>query len=201
MKDTFQTIAEATPEVLFKEKQSKFFGYAFPVHSEQEVKTYLEKIKKQHPKANHWCYAYQIDFPNIRWRTNDDGEPNHTAGTPILGQIQSFTLTNVLVIVVRYFGGIKLGVSGLISSYRTTAQITLQEASIIKKVLQENIYLKFPYHCTNQVMRWLKENEAVILQQSQQEDYQLKIAIKKVDWPKAESSLKLLYGIIWKVGN
>jgi putative IMPACT (imprinted ancient) family translation regulator len=87
MEDTFQTIAEATPEVLFKEKQSKFFGYAFPVQSEEEVKACLEKIKKQHPQARHWCYAYQIGFPNIKWRANDDGEPNHTAGTPILGQI------------------------------------------------------------------------------------------------------------------
>lgn len=201
MEDTFQTIAEATPEVLFKEKQSKFFGYAFPVQSEEEVKACLEKIKKQHPQARHWCYAYQIGFPNIKWRANDDGEPNHTAGTPILGQIQSFTLTNVLVIVVRYFGGIKLGVSGLIGSYRTTAQLALQEASIIKKVLQEHIHLQFPYHCTNQVMRWLKENEAEIIHQNQQEAYHMQVGIKKADWPKAEASLNLLYEVSWKLDN
>jgi uncharacterized YigZ family protein len=201
MEDTFQTIAKATPEVLFKEKQSKFFGYAFPVQSEEEVKVCLEKIKKQHPQARHWCYAYQIGFPNIKWRANDDGEPNHTAGTPILGQIQSFKLTNVLVIVVRYFGGIKLGVSGLIGSYRTTAQLALQEANIIKKVLQEHIHLQFPYHCTNQVMRWLKENEAEILHQNQQETYQMLIGIQKAHWSKAQASLNLLYEVCWKLDN
>lgn len=201
MEDTFQTIAEATPEVLFKEKQSKFFGYAFPVQSEEEVKACLEKIKKQHPQARHWCYAYQIGFANIKWRANDDGEPNHTAGTPILDQIQSFTLTNVLVIVVRYFGGIKLGVSGLIGSYRTAAQMTLQEASIIKKVLQEHIHLQFPYHCTNQVMRWLKEFEAEILHHNQQETYYMQVGIKKADWPNAEASLNLLYEVRWKLDN
>lgn len=201
MEDTFQTIAEATPEVLFKEKQSKFFGYAFPVHSEEEVKIIIEKIKKQHPQARHWCYAYQLGFPNIRWRANDDGEPNHTAGTPILGQIQSFGLTNVMVVVVRYFGGIKLGVSGLISSYRTTAQMALQEASILQKILQEHIQLQFPYQCTNQVMRWLKENEAEILQQNQQETYYMQVGIKKTDWPKAEATLNLLYEVRWKLIN
>lgn len=201
MEDTFQTIAEATPEVLFKEKQSKFFGYAFPVQSEEEVKACLEKIKKQHPQARHWCYAYQIGFPNIKWRANDDGEPNHTAGTPILGQIQSFSLTNVLVVVVRYFGGIKLGVSGLIGSYRTTAQMALQEASIIKKVLQEKVYLRFPYHCTNQVMRWIKENEAEVQQQKQAENYELWVGIRKTDWPKAQATLSFLYEVHWELSN
>lgn len=113
-KDTYKTITQASPETLFKEKNSKFFGYAFSVTNEEEVKEILTQLKKDHFSARHWCYAYQIGTENIQYRANDDGEPNNSAGMPIYGQIQSFDVTNVLVVVVRYFGGVKLGVGGLI---------------------------------------------------------------------------------------
>src|SRR5690554_4554557 len=112
MEDTYKTITQPSEEVLFKEKNSKFFGYAFPVQSEEEVKTILEQIKKQHYSARHWCYAYEIGTKTKTYRANDDGEPNNSAGMPIYGQIQSFDVTNILVVVVRYFGGVKLGEIG-----------------------------------------------------------------------------------------
>lgn len=130
--DTYKTIDLPTEEVLFKEKHSKFFGYVFPIRTEEEVKPILDAIKKQHHSARHWCYAWQLGVENqIQYRANDDGEPNNSAGMPIYGQIQSFEITNVLVIVVRYFGGIKLGVGGLISAYKNTAQMALEQADIV----------------------------------------------------------------------
>jgi uncharacterized YigZ family protein len=137
-KDTYRTLATPSEEVLFKEKNSKFFGLAFPVTNEEEVKNILTEIKKAHFSARHWCYAYQIGTEKIQYRANDDGEPNNSAGMPIYGQIQSFDVTNVLVIVVRYFGGVKLGVGGLISAYNTAAQMALENATIIEKTIDKH---------------------------------------------------------------
>ncbi|MNX18068.1 IMPACT family member YigZ [compost metagenome] len=131
MKDTYNTIAHPSEEILYKEKNSKFFGYAFPIQSEEEVKPIIDVLRKQHPHAVHYCYAYQIGSDTITYRANDDGEPSNTAGMPIYGQIQSFAVTNILIVVVRIFGGIKLGVGGLISAYRTTAQMVLETCDII----------------------------------------------------------------------
>ena len=114
MKDTYLTIASATDEILFKEKNSKFFAYAFPIQSEDEVKSLIDPLRKKHHGAVHFCYAFQTGADKIQFRANDDGEPSNTAGAPIYGQIQSFGITNVLVVVVRFFGGVKLGVGGLI---------------------------------------------------------------------------------------
>ena len=133
--DTYNTITKPSQDVLFKDKNSKFFGYAFPVKSEEEIKSYLEALKKQHHSARHWCYAYQLGTETTNYRANDDGEPNNSAGMPIYGQIQSFNLTNVLVVVVRYFGGVKLGVGGLINAYKTTAQLALESSNIIEKTI------------------------------------------------------------------
>ncbi|MEY2702357.1 MAG: hypothetical protein RLY43_990 [Bacteroidota bacterium] len=107
IKDTYKTIAASVTEILFKEKNSKFIGYAFPILHEEEVKTHIETLKKEHFSARHWCYAYQIGTEQLKFRVNDDGEPNNSAGMPIYGQIQSFEVTNTLVVVVRYFGGVK----------------------------------------------------------------------------------------------
>ncbi|MCB0451221.1 MAG: YigZ family protein, partial [Confluentibacter sp.] len=134
-KDTYKTITIPSEEVLFKDKNSKFFGYAFPVSQEEEIKMHLEQLKKKHFSARHWCYAYQIGTEKISFRANDDGEPNNSAGMPIYGQIQSFEVTNILVVVVRYFGGTKLGVGGLISAYKNTAQLALEKATIVEKTL------------------------------------------------------------------
>ena len=121
-KDTYITITQPSPEVLHKDRNSKFYGYAFPVTSEDEIKTCLDQLKKKHYQAGHFCYAWQLGMTYDSYRYNDDGEPSNSAGAPIYGQLQSFDLTNVFVVVVRYFGGTKLGVGGLIQAYRTTAQ-------------------------------------------------------------------------------
>ncbi|MBF4470414.1 IMPACT family protein [Flavobacterium sp. HJJ] len=165
MKDTYNTIAFPSEETLFKEKSSKFFGYAFPIESEDEVKPIIEVLKKKHPHAVHYCYAYQIGTETIQYRANDDGEPSNTAGTPIYSQIQSFGLTNVLIIVVRIYGGIKLGVGGLISAYKTSAQITLESCEIIEKTIDIHFQISFDYKNMNKVMRVIKEKKLDIVNQ------------------------------------
>lgn len=179
MKDTYLTLAAPAPEILYKEKNSKFYGYAFPVTAEDEIKTHLEQLRKQHPGAVHFCYAFQLGTDTIHYRANDDGEPSNSAGMPIYGQIQSFALTNVLVIVVRFFGGVKLGVGGLISAYRTAAQMALQEAEIIEKTI--NIYYKvsFDYKNMNKVMRIIKENNLEIVSQRMSESCEIDFATRK----------------------
>lgn len=179
VKDTYRTIAEPSNEVLFKEKNSKFFGYAFPIQNEEEVKLHLEQLKKQHFSARHWCYAYQLGTDKISYRANDDGEPNNSAGMPIYGQIQSFELTNVLVVVVRYFGGVKLGVGGLISAYKSAAQMALENAIIIEKTIDVHFQLFFEYKNMNKVMRIVKEKNLEIIHQEMTENCILTISTRK----------------------
>jgi uncharacterized YigZ family protein len=179
--DTYQTIAFESEEVLFKEKGSKFFGYAFPIENEEEVKPIIERLKKQHPHAVHYCYAYQIGTaPKISYRANDDGEPGNTAGTPIYGQIQSFGLTNILVVIVRFFGGIKLGVGGLITAYKTTAQMTLEVCEIIEKTIDVQFLISFDYKNMNKVMRVIKEKKLEITSQEMEIDENSGLPIGKI---------------------
>ena len=178
-KDTYKTILTPSEEVLFKEKNSKFFGYAFPVANEEEVKIELERLKKQYFSAKHWCYAYQLGTEKIGFRANDDGEPTNSAGMPIYGQIQSFEVTNVLVVVVRYFGGVKLGVGGLISAYKTTAQMALENATIIEKTINKHFVISFGYAHMNKVMRIIKEKNLKIVAQKMEMDCEIEISIRK----------------------
>ena len=197
--DTYKTIAAPVEEVIFKEKSSKFLGYAFPVTSEEEIKAHLEAVKKAHFSARHWCYAWQLGYGrHQRYRANDDGEPNNTAGIPIYGQIQSFELTNVLVIVVRYFGGIKLGVGGLVQAYKTTAQLTLQETEIEEKLITEELVINFDYPLMNKVMRVVKEQNLTITAQHLTESCELHLAIRQSDYAKIEEIFNNLYGVIIK---
>ena len=179
IKDTFKTIASPSTEILFKEKNSKFFGYAFPVTTEEEIKSHLEQLRKQHFGAGHFCYAFQLGTESIYFRANDDGEPSNSAGMPIYGQIQSFGLTNVLVVVVRFFGGIKLGVGGLISAYKTAAQMALEESEIIEKTIDVHFQIFFDYKNMNKVMRIIKDKKLEIISQQMQEDCQIEIATRK----------------------
>lgn len=179
MKDTYQTLAAPAPEILYKEKNSKFYGYAFPVTSEEEIKIHLEQLRKQHHGAVHFCYAFQLGTDTIYYRANDDGEPSNSAGMPIYGQIQSFGLTNVLVIVVRFFGGVKLGVGGLISAYRTAAQMVLQEAEIVEKTIDIYYKVSFDYKNMNKVMRIIKENNLEIVAQRMNESCEIDLATRK----------------------
>lgn len=180
-KDTYKTISKKTEAALFKDKNSKFFGYAFPVLNETEIKTHLETLKKEHHAARHWCYAYQLGTEKIRYRANDDGEPNNSAGMPIYGQIQSFDVTNTLIVVVRYFGGIKLGVGGLINAYKTAAQMVLEHADIIEKTINIDYLITFDYKNMNKVMRIIKEKNLKISNQKLEMDCQISISVRKKD--------------------
>jgi uncharacterized YigZ family protein len=178
-KDTYKTITVASNEVVFKEKNSKFYGYAFPITFEDDVKTPIEQLKKTHFSARHWCYAFQIGTDKISFRVNDDGEPNNSAGLPIYGQIQSFEVTNILIVVVRYFGGVKLGVGGLISAYKTTAQLALEASEIIEKTIDVIFTISFDYKNMNKVMRIVKEKNIHIVSQNLEERCEIRIAVRK----------------------
>ena len=179
IKDTFKTIASPSTEILFKEKNSKFFGYAFPITSEDEIKSIVNNLRKQHFGAGHFCYAFQLGTDTVSFRANDDGEPSNSAGMPIYGQIQSFGLTNVLVVVVRFFGGVKLGVGGLISAYKTAAQMALEESVILEKTIDVHFQICFDYKNMNKVMRIIKEKNLEIISQQMKESCQIKIATRK----------------------
>lgn len=179
-KDTYKTITKASPEVLFKDKNSKFYGYTFPVTTEEDVKIHLEDLKKQHHQARHWCYAYQLGKSenDYSFRANDDGEPNNSAGMPIYGQIQSFGVTNVLIVVVRYFGGVKLGVSGLINAYRTGAQMALEASNIVTRTINIEYAITFDYKNMNTVMRIVKEKNLNVINQTLELRCELIISVR-----------------------
>lgn len=177
--DTYKTIEIPTSDILFKEKNSKFYGYAFPITLENEVKPVIDSLRKKHPNAGHFCYAYQIGTDAISYRTNDDAEPNNTAGIPIYGQIQSFQVTNILVVVVRIFGGVKLGVGGLISAYKNTAQQTLESARIIEKTVEVHFIITFDYKNINKVMRIIKEKNIAIITQKMEMNCEIEIITRK----------------------
>jgi uncharacterized YigZ family protein len=179
MEDTYKTIAAPSSEILFKEKNSKFFGYAFPIQSELAIKPIIDNLRKQHPQAVHYCYAYQIGTDTKIYRTNDDGEPSNTAGMPIYGQIQSFGVTNVLIVVVRIFGGVKLGVGGLISAYRNAAEMTLESSAIIVKTIDIHFEIAFDYKNINKVMRVIKEKKVEIVSQKLEMNCQIEILTRK----------------------
>lgn len=179
MKDTYKCISKASEEVLFKDKNSKFFGYAYPITSEEEAKVHIEDLKKKHHQARHWCYAWQIGKENHQFRANDDGEPSNTAGMPIYGQIQSFDVTNILIVVVRHYGGIKLGVGGLINAYKTTAQMALENSKIVKRTIDEVFVIKFDYPEMNLVMRVIKEHNLNIIEQKLELDCEIHISVRK----------------------
>lgn len=194
--DTYKTLASPSEETLYKEKNSKFFGLAFPVNSEEEVKVILEEVRKQHHSARHWCYAFQLGTDKIYYRANDDGEPSNSAGMPIYGQIQSFGVTNVLVVVVRYFGGVKLGVGGLISAYRTGAQMALEASEIVERTIDIHYTIKFGYKDMNRVMRVIKEKNLDIVWQKMEMECEIVIGTRKKNAPAVEEAFGNLFGVI-----
>jgi uncharacterized YigZ family protein len=154
--DTYKTI-KSLAEGLYKEKGSRFVAIAIPVSDQEAIKPILDKIRKEHHEARHHCYAYMIGHERTNWRVNDDGEPSGTGGRPILGQINSYGLTNLIIVVSRYFGGTLLGVSGLINAYRSAAASALQNADQVERTLQEYYEITYPYISMNDVMRILKD--------------------------------------------
>lgn len=160
----FKTIKKAIEDTLLKEKGSKFLGYAYPVSTEDDIKNVLENIKEKHPKATHHCYAYRLGISGENYRANDDGEPSGSAGLPIYNQLLAHELTNILLIVVRYYGGTKLGVSGLVKTYKETAKITLEEAQIIEKELEETLEVQFNFSQQNMIFTLLNKFDTKILE-------------------------------------
>lgn len=195
IKDTYKTIVDASEETLFKDRNSKFFGYAFPVQTEEDIKDALEGLKKQHHSARHFCYAWQLGTTTTRFRANDDGEPSNSAGMPIYGQIQAFEVTNILVVSVRYFGGTKLGVGGLINAYRTSAQLALEASHIIEKTIDVQFQLNFGYDMMNKVMRIVKEKQLEIVTQKMELDCEYIISVRK----KESETIFEIFNTLFKV--
>lgn len=179
LKDTYKTITKPSEETLFKDRNSKFFGYAFPISSEEDIKERLEELRKKHHSARHHCYAWQLGIETTRFRANDDGEPSNSAGQPIYGQIQAFEVTNVLIVSVRYFGGTKLGVGGLINAYRTSAQLALEASEIVEKTIDIQYKLNFEYEMMNKVQRIIKEKKITIVSQKMELTCEYVISVRK----------------------
>lgn len=197
-KDTYKTITSPSKEALFKDRGSKFYGYAFPVQDEEEIKEKIELLKKQHYNARHWCYAWQLGKYYDQYRVNDDGEPSNSAGMPIFGQLQSFDVTNILVVVVRYFGGTKLGVGGLIQAYKTSAKLALENSRIIKKTINEDFLIKFEYPEMNTVMRIIKEENLSIIHQKLELNCEFTISVRKKEAKKVFDIFNNTYKVLIK---
>jgi uncharacterized YigZ family protein len=199
MVDVYKTLEEDSEETLFKEKGSKFFGLAFPVTDEEQIKNILLDIKKKHHSARHWCYAYKLGVAPVRIRVNDDGEPSNSAGQPIYGQILAADVTDVLVVVVRYFGGVKLGVGGLIRSYKASAQLTLETSKTIKKTIEEKLQLTFQYQHMNKVMRVIKQKKLTVFSQELTVSCKLILSIKKSEFAQVKNAFETLHFLVAKI--
>ncbi|MGB0896398.1 MAG: IMPACT family protein [Flavobacteriaceae bacterium] len=195
IKDTYKTIDDTFKGELFKDRGSKFYGYAFPISSEDDVKPIVEQLKKEHHTARHWCYAWQLGTTKTRYRANDDGEPSNSAGPPIYGQIQAYDLTNILVVVVRYFGGTKLGVGGLMNANKTAAKSVLDSANIIEKTIDKVYQITFEYKDMNKVMRVIKEHQLNISAQTLELNCQYTIPVRISDAEKIYAVFENIYGV------
>jgi len=176
--DTYQTITDPV-EGLFKDKGSKFIAFAYPLVSETSVKAHLVKLRAEHTKANHFCYAYRLTPDRNVYRVNDDGEPSGTAGRPILNALLSANITNILIVVVRYFGGTLLGVPGLINAYRSAANEALMLASVVEKTVNDIYEITFGYLAMNDVMRLLKEEQLNLLDQQFDNECKIRFEVRK----------------------
>jgi len=194
MEDTYKTISK-TSEGLFKDKGSKFISYAFPVESEDEIRNIVLTIKKEHHSARHHCYAWRLGHEKLVFRANDDGEPSSTAGKPILGQIQSYDLTNILIVVVRYFGGTLLGVSGLINAYRNAAQDAILQAEIIEKLVEKQLLIEFDYGVMNEVMKLFKDEKLPQNEPKFDLRCQINTQIRLSELDRIEEGLKKIEGL------
>jgi uncharacterized YigZ family protein len=187
--DTYRTITELS-ESVYTEKRSKFIAIALPVSTLEEIKVHLDVYQKKYYDARHLCYAYMLGHERKDFRANDNGEPSGTAGKPILGQINSNELTDILIIVVRYFGGIKLGTSGLIVAYKAAAAEAIATATIVEKTVDDDITVMFEYPFMNDVMRIVKEEEPTILSQSYDMDCSMTLRIRRSLMPRLRARLE-----------
>ena len=184
--DEYLTISKPS-EGFFKDKGSKFLAFAYPVSTEEEIKAIQEQLRSDYHDARHHCYAYMLGKDRNVFRANDDGEPSSTAGKPILGQINSFEVTNILIVVIRYFGGTKLGVSGLINAYKTASEEALKNAKIIKKTLHDIYELRFEYPVMNDVMKILKEEQIEHIGQNFELSCSITLSLRKAEIDKVLS--------------
>jgi uncharacterized YigZ family protein len=190
--DSYYTVTRASTG-LFKDRGSKFIGYAFPVSNEEEIKAHLADLKKEHVGARHWCYAWRLGADKSAWRTNDDGEPSNSAGKPIYSQIQSKDLTNVLVVVVRYFGGTLLGIPGLINAYKNAAAEAIAQNSIEERFIYHEYEIVFTVNDMNAIMKLCKDLDVLIASQDYEEGYTLRIRVKKSLSEQLEEKIKHIY--------
>ncbi|MES2265877.1 MAG: YigZ family protein [Bacteroidota bacterium] len=186
--DTYKTI-NAPAEHIFRDRGSKFLAYAYPVTSDNDIKPLVAKLKAEHPKANHHCWAIRLGIDRSVFRVNDDGEPSGTAGRPILNTLLSRNITNVLVVVVRYFGGTLLGVPGLINAYKTATEMALDAAEVIEKTVNDIYTIAFDYIQMNDVMRIIKDEQLQILEQVSELNCQIKLSIRKTQVEQVMSKL------------
>lgn len=182
-KDEFLTITDTPAEGFYSEKRSKFLAFAFHVTSEEEVKQYVAEFRKKYYDARHVCWAYMLGADRTDFRANDDGEPSSTAGKPILGQINKNELTDILIIVVRYYGGVNLGTSGLIVAYRTAAAEAIANAEIVSQFVEEEVVFDFPYIMMNDVMKIIKDMSPRIIRQTYDNTCEMKLSIRKSEAP------------------
>lgn len=194
MEDTYKTISKPS-EGLFKEKGSKFISFAYPVTSEDEIREIIQSLKKEHHSARHHCYAWRLGHEKLLFRANDDGEPSSTAGKPILGQIQSFDLTNILIVVVRYFGGTLLGVSGLINAYRNAALDAISQSQIIEELVEKQLLIEFGYGVMNEVMKIFKDEKLPQIDPQFDLQCRIKTEIRLNDLTRIEEGLKKIEGL------
>jgi uncharacterized YigZ family protein len=198
--DIYRTI-KSPGEGVYKEKGSRFVSIALPFSDQEEIKPIIDKIRKEHHEARHHCYAYMIGHDRTIWRANDDGEPSGTAGRPILGQINSHMLTNILIVVSRYFGGTLLGVSGLINAYRTAAAAAIQNAQLAEMTLQEYYEIKYPYVSMNDVMRVIKEENVGQAAQSFEIECSILLNFRVSQKEKVLNRLSRIEGLKWTYLN
>lgn len=194
MSDTYKTI-KGNVEGTYSEKRSKFLAFAYHVTSIEEVKTYIAQIQKKYYDARHVCYAYMLGPTRENFRANDNGEPSGTAGKPILGQINSYELTDILIVIVRYFGGIKLGTSGLIVAYRQAAIEALENAEIIEKTVDEDITFKYDFEAMNSVMKIIKDLQPQIITQDYDNICTMTLRIRKSLMPQMKDKLLKIEGL------
>lgn len=194
MADTYLTLARPS-EAIFREKMSKFLAFAHPASTVEEAKAVIAQYQKKYFDARHVCWAYMLGFERTDFQSNDNGEPSGTAGKPILGQINSFGLTDTVIVVVRYFGGIKLGTSGLIAAYREAARLSLEEAEIVERKVMKQIEFTFPYLSMNDVMRLVKQSNLEILSQQFDNACAMTLAVRADDYNTLTSRLRDIDGV------
>lgn len=197
-KDTYKTISKPSAELLLKEKKSRFYSYTFPISSKNEVKPIINTLKKRYPSAGHACYAWQLGTDTLTYRVNDDGEPNNSAGMPIYGQILAFGLTNILVVVLRIYGGTKLGVGGLIQAYKTAAQLAIESTDIIEKLIEVQFQITFNYQEMDKVMRIIKQEKISIYSQKLEVECQLVISTRRSKSQMIEKRFKEIHKVAIK---